>query len=56
MAASWTDLSTRHERDGIHIDAGTARTHWRGESMDYGLAIDVLLDRERRASPASWTG
>jgi hypothetical protein len=53
MAASWTDLSTRHEQDGIHIDPHTARTHWRGESMDYGLAIDVLLGKERRAGPAS---
>jgi hypothetical protein len=50
MAASWTDLSTRHEHDGIHIDPHTARTHWRGESMDYGLAIDVLLGKERRAA------
>jgi hypothetical protein len=50
MAASWTDLSTRHEQDGIHIDPHTARTHWRGESMDYGLAIDVLLGKERRAT------
>jgi hypothetical protein len=24
-------------------------THWRGEPMDYGLAIDVLLAKERRA-------
>jgi hypothetical protein len=48
MAADWTDLATRHEADGIHIDPHTARTHWRGESMDYGLAIDVLLDKERR--------
>ncbi len=54
MAASWTDLSTRHEQDGIHIDPHTARTHWRGEAMDYGLAIDVLLGKERRAGPASW--
>jgi len=52
MAASWTDLSTRHEQDGIHIDPHTARTHWRGESMDYGLAIDVLLGKERRAADA----
>ncbi len=53
MAASWTDLSTRHEQDGIHIDPHTARTHWRGESMDYGLAIDVLLGKERRGRDAN---
>ena len=49
MAAQWTDLAARHEADGIHIDTLTARTHWRGESMDYGLAIEVLLSKERRA-------
>jgi hypothetical protein len=49
MAAQWTDLAARHEQDGIHIDPHTARTHWRGESMDYGLAIDALLGKERRA-------
>ena len=50
MAAQWSDLAARHEADGIHIDTHTARTHWRGESMDYGLAIEVLLGKERRAS------
>jgi hypothetical protein len=32
MAASWTDLSTRHEHDGIPIDPHTARTQRRVES------------------------
>ena len=50
MAAQWTDLASAARADGIHIDPHTARTHWRGESMDYGLAIDVLLGKERRAS------
>ena len=33
----------------IHIDERTAATKWRGESMDYGLAVEVLLDHARRA-------
>ena len=39
-----------HAERGIHIDPHTARTHWRGETMDYGIAIDVLLGRERRTA------
>ncbi len=50
MAAQWTDLAARHEAVGIHIDPHTARTRWRGESMDYGLAIEVLLAKERGAA------
>ena len=32
----------------IHITPQTAVTHWRGESMDYGLALDVLCGQEQR--------
>ena len=53
MAAQWTDLATRHEQDGIHIDLHTARTDWRGETMDYGLAIDALLKKEKREGLAT---
>jgi hypothetical protein len=45
----WLQLVAVHEEQSLHIDAHTARTRWRGESMDYGLAIDVLLGQERRA-------
>jgi hypothetical protein len=34
-----------HAERGIHIDANTAATGWRGERMDYGIAIDSLLFR-----------
>jgi hypothetical protein len=30
---------------GLRIDAGTARTGWRGERLDVGWAIDVLHPR-----------
>jgi HNH endonuclease len=45
----WTRLPAEHEERGIHINDRTAATRWAGESMDYGLAVEVLLDRSRRA-------
>ena len=30
---------------GLSIDAGTARCRWRGERMDYDIAIDALCRR-----------
>jgi hypothetical protein len=42
-------VARQHTERDIHIDPHTARTRWRGESMDYGLAIDVLLAKERKA-------
>ncbi len=44
----WRQLLAEHERRGLRIDAQTAATHWRGERMDYGMAIDSLLMRARR--------
>ena len=38
-------LVADHARLGISIDARTSATRWRGERMDYGLAIDILLQR-----------
>ena len=46
----WTQLPAEHQERGIHIDERTAATKWTGESMDYGLAVEVLLDQARRAS------
>jgi Domain of unknown function (DUF222)/HNH endonuclease len=45
----WTDLPAQHDERGIHINERTAATKWCGESMDYGLAVEVLLDHARRA-------
>jgi hypothetical protein len=44
---SWVSSAPGHTQP---MDPHTARTHWRGESMDYGLAVDVLLGKERRAA------
>jgi hypothetical protein len=46
---AWTDLSDTHAEQGIHIDSATAATLWRGERMDYGLAIQVLLHQAGHA-------
>jgi Domain of unknown function (DUF222)/HNH endonuclease len=45
----WTQLPTEHEMRGIHVNERTAMTRWAGESMDYGLAVEVLLHQARRA-------
>jgi Domain of unknown function (DUF222)/HNH endonuclease len=44
----WKQLSATHRQQGIHINEGTAGALWRGESMDYGLAIEVLLQHAKR--------
>jgi hypothetical protein len=40
-------LPALHVRNHIRINAQTAVTKWAGESMDYGLGVQVLLQRER---------
>jgi hypothetical protein len=45
----WTELPAQHEERGIHINERTAGTRWNGESMDYGLAVQVLLQKAERA-------
>ena len=52
---AWTDLLDAHDEQAIYIDSETAATRWRGERMDYGLAIQGLLQRSdpaRYADPA----
>jgi hypothetical protein len=48
--SDWTQLPAQHVRSGIHVNAGTAVTRWAGESMDYGLGVEVLMQRARRQS------
>jgi hypothetical protein len=52
-APSWSLLADLNARQGIHIDRRTAATLWRGERMDYGLAIQVLLQKVERARGVS---
>jgi hypothetical protein len=46
----WTALVAAHVASGIGIDERTAATRWRGERMDNGLAIDLLLAKVQRAT------
>jgi hypothetical protein len=52
---SFDSVARDHTRplQGIHINEGTAVTLWRGESMDYGLAIEVLLQHANRGRNVS---
>jgi hypothetical protein len=46
-----TELRKTHERNGPAINENTATTRWRGERMDFGLAIDVLLQQANQETP-----
>src|SRR6202042_2076905 len=46
--SDWRQLQEDHTQQGIRIDPKTATTRWRGETMDYGLAVDVLLQHSHR--------
>ena len=48
-ACDGTELVAAHRAPGREVDSGTAVTRWRGERMDHGLAIEVLLQRAARA-------
>ncbi|HSN70122.1 MAG TPA: HNH endonuclease, partial [Steroidobacteraceae bacterium] len=45
----WTRIPELNREHRIAIDSNTARTRWLGETMDYGLAVDALLQRRRTA-------
>jgi hypothetical protein len=46
--SEWTQIPVSNERAHLHIDERTAATKWGGESMDYGLAVQVLLQQQSR--------
>jgi hypothetical protein len=47
------ELPAFHDQHGLRIDKTTAATRWRGEKMDYELAIEVLFQHARRARGVS---
>ncbi|HTY48397.1 MAG TPA: DUF222 domain-containing protein, partial [Steroidobacteraceae bacterium] len=53
--AAWDgeELAAAHRRQGIRITPRTAATRWRGEHMDYDLAVDCLCQRASKNRPAS---
>jgi hypothetical protein len=46
-----TEIETDHRARGLSITANTAATRWRGERMDYDLAIFLLCDKAERETP-----
>ena len=46
----WTAALKQNTEHGLTIDARTAVTRWKGERMDYGIAIDSVLCQTRRAT------
>jgi hypothetical protein len=44
----WSDLVEQHRDSDIRITRDTAVTRWRGERMDYSLAVEVLLAKSHR--------
>ena len=50
--AMWTpfDVAKGNADHGLHITPNAGATKWTGERMDYGIAIDSLLYRTRRAA------
>jgi hypothetical protein len=51
---TWEDLEHTHTELGIHIDADTAATRWRGERMDYDLGVWILCQQAERATQATF--
>ena len=47
--ADWTRLVRHNVEQGVAVTPATATTRWRGERMDYGIAVDALLYRSRAA-------
>ena len=48
----WSYLPTLHANHGLHIDSDTAATLWQGERMDYGLAVQGLIQDAERSKGA----
>jgi 5-methylcytosine-specific restriction endonuclease McrA len=47
-----TELETEHRAQDLSITATTAATRWRGERMDYDLAVFLLCDKAERERDA----
>jgi hypothetical protein len=47
-----TEIETDHRSRGLSITANTAATRWRGERMDYDLAVFLLCDKAEREAAA----
>jgi hypothetical protein len=53
VQSDWTELRSSNQKAGLHIDHKTASTRWKGESMDYGFAVQALMQRWEHAKNVS---
>ncbi len=51
--SDWTQLPASNDQHDLHIDRKTAITRWQGERMNYGLGIEVLLQKWRKGKGVS---
>jgi Domain of unknown function (DUF222)/HNH endonuclease len=51
--ADWRELVATNEAADIHVTPKTAITRWTGESIDYGIAVQVLVEKAERAKHVS---
>lgn len=49
QVTDWAELVATHAERLIAINPQTAVTRWTGEALDLGLAVEVLVQRARRA-------
>ncbi len=47
--SDWSEIVEKNSDRGVQIDNKTAVTRWCGETMDYGLGIQVLLQQHEKA-------
>jgi hypothetical protein len=53
LLGDWEYLPANNRERGLGISEKTAMTRWAGESMDYGLAVEVLMQRVARRKRAT---
>lgn len=49
----WNAIPNEHGALGIHVDARTGASGWRGEQFDCSIAVDAMLFRQRAAAAAT---
>ncbi len=54
--SDWTRLLASNDQNSIRIDRKTAFTRWQGERMDYGLGVQVLLQKWRKGNAIAQRG
>ena len=55
MASEILAIEREHQNIGLVIDSHTAVTRWQGESMDYDLAVGVMMRGRGYCQRGAWT-